>query len=75
MQTETDFEANNRDPKLNTWQLSSGRNVTVNADIVLNGAIDSEPDDTAGYGYVQRIDRRFPCRSVIIEGGYHSTSE
>ena len=28
------FEANNRNPALNTWQLSGGRNVTVNADIV-----------------------------------------
>ena len=63
------FEANNRDPKLNTWQLSAGRNVTVNADIVLNGAMASQEDDAASYGYVQRIDKVFPCRSVIIQGG------
>ena len=64
-----DFEANNRDPKLNTWQLSAGRNVTVNADIVLNGAMASQEDDAASYGYVQRIGSLFPCRSVIIQGG------
>ena len=46
----------------------------MNADIVLNGAIDSTGDDTASFGYVQRIDSQFPCRSVIIQGGYHSTT-
>ena len=61
------FEANNRDPKLNTWELSAGRNVTVNADIVLNGAMASQEDDAASYGYVQRIGSTFPCRSVIIQ--------
>jgi hypothetical protein len=69
-----DFEANNRDPKLNTWQLSGGRNVTVSADIVLNGAMDSSADNTAGFGYVQTIEPGFPCRSVIIQGGYHATA-
>jgi hypothetical protein len=28
-----DFEANNRDQELNTWQLSSNRNATVHADV------------------------------------------
>ena len=56
------------------WQLGSGRNATVSADIVLNGAIAAEGDDTNSYGYVQNIDSRFPCRSVLIQGGYHSTT-
>ena len=44
------------------------------SDQVLNGAFDSEADNTHGHGYVQSIGSVAPCRSVIIQGGYHSTS-
>lgn len=42
--------------------------------IVLNGAIAAKADDAASYGYVQKIVSQFPCRSVIIQGGYHATN-
>ena len=36
--------------------------------------MDSDDDNAAGFGYVQTIEPGFPCRSVIIQGGYHSTT-
>eukprot|EP01051_Picozoa_sp_SAG22_P015394 SAG22_NODE_2002_length_3168_cov_2.188009_2_plen_343_part_00 len=36
--------------------------------------MDSLADNTASFGFVQTIESGFPCRSVIIQGGYHSTT-
>ena len=80
------FESNNMCVdcalKCNVYQVgpkgSNGSfNVSISADIVLNGVIDNAGDPTWSFGIGNAVRDRaisseFPCRAVTIEGGYHS---
>jgi hypothetical protein len=70
---------------LNIYQIGSrgddrSFNVSVHADIILNGVIDNAGDPSWSFGFEnavrdRQISSEFPCRSVLIEGGYHSVTE